>query len=203
MWLWCTAWSAPSVPPDTGLFLSLPWLHHPTSHTWTCSQTSGQACLLLTLTSPLSLGIPEIRIHTFSSSLKQTGAPPWGFCQTFYHSHSCHEQPHSLFPSFWLIISLLLGGRKFSLMAPLPPVLQATGLTTPVPDLALTVSFHCSCHLLDRIPVLIHGPGPLLAFSSCLLCTLFCHAPCLLFLSVPQFVQLDACCIPVHFQFSA
>lgn len=107
-----------------------------------------------------------------------------------------------------MLIPLLLGGRKSPLMAPLPPVLQATGLFTRVPDLALTVSFHSSCHLLDRVPVLIRAPGPLpgfllLAFLSCLCYTPFalCSATPLVFcsFSVPQFVQLDACCISVHF----
>lgn len=90
-------------------------------------------------------------------------------------------------------------------MDSLSSVLQASGLFTPVTALALTVPLLCSCKLLERVAILIiSDPGPFLAFlelafSSCLLYTPFWHTPCLLFLNVLPFVQLDACCVSVYF----
>lgn len=131
MWLWCTAWLAPLSPLTRGCSwacLSFTIPHH-TLELVPRLQDIFACCLLSHLHSrweQLARGISETCIHTSNSSLKQTGAPPWGFCQTFYHSHSCHKQPDSLFTSFWLmLIPLLLGGRKSPLMAPLPPVLHA------------------------------------------------------------------------------
>lgn len=83
----------------------------------------------------------------------------WASCWTCCHSPSCQE-PHLThsYPSD-LPPCGSLPQRTLS------PVLQASGLITPVTALALTVPFHGSCNLLDKDAVLImRDPGPLPAF---------------------------------------